>query len=393
MTRGSSRTQIAAPTGTGLDPTLLVLIAILLGGGLVMLMSASVAVAERNTGDTLYYLERQVIAALIGLVAGAGALRISTDFWSRLGLMLPCLAVVMLAMVLIPGLGHTVNGSTRWLRVAGLSLQVAEPARLLLIMYLAGYGVRHAEALQNSFNGFLRPALLIGVVSALLLLQPDFGSAAVLVIVAFAMLFVAGARWRDLFVLTALAAVAGGLLIGTSDYRLGRVLGFMDPWADPYAKGFQLVQSLIAIGSGEWFGVGLGGGVQKLFYLPEAHTDFVFAVIAEEFGLLGSITVILLFCALVWRALQIARESVTHGRLYQANLAFGIAVWQGLQAFINIGVNMGALPTKGLPLPLISYGRSSLIVTLIALALLLRIDWENRQPQPRKTRGRKAVAR
>jgi cell division protein FtsW len=183
------------------------------------------------------------------------------------------------------------------------------------------------------------------------------------------------------------------LLIGTSAYRLGRITGFMDPWADPYAKGFQLVQSLIAIGSGEWFGVGLGGGVQKLFYLPEAHTDFVFAVIAEEFGLVGSITIILLFGALVWRGLQIARDSAASGHLYQANLAFGIALWQGLQAFINIGVNMGALPTKGLPLPLISYGRSSLIITLIALALLLRIDWENRQPVPRKPRRRRAAAR
>jgi cell division protein FtsW len=393
MSRAAPASSASAQSSAGLDPALLVIIALLLGGGLIMLVSASVALAERNTGDSLFYLERQLVAAVIGLIAAAAVLRIPTETWSRAGLMLPCLALVLLVMVLIPGLGYTVNGSTRWLRVAGVNVQVAEPARLLLLAYIAGYSVRHAQALQNSIGGFIKPMLLVLAACVLLLVQPDFGSCAVLLIVAFAMLFVAGARWRDVLLLSGLAVIAGVLLIGTSAYRLGRITGFMDPWADPYAKGFQLVQSLIAIGSGEWFGVGLGGGVQKLFYLPEAHTDFVFAVIAEEFGLVGSITIILLFGALVWRGLQIARDSAASGHLYQANLAFGIALWQGLQAFINIGVNMGALPTKGLPLPLISYGRSSLIITLIALALLLRIDWENRQPVPRKPRRRRAAAR
>jgi cell division protein FtsW len=385
-----SRSTPASPAG-GFDPALLVIIALLLGGGLVMLASASIALAERNTGDPLFYVERQLVACVLGIGCALAVLRVPTAAWDRAGLMLPCLAMVLLLVVLVPGLGHTVNGSTRWLRIGGLNVQVAEPARLLLVMWLAGYAVRHAEALASSARAFIKPLLLVGPAALLLLMQPDFGSAVVLMLVSAAMLFAAGARWRDLLLVGGLGALLGALLVGTSEYRLGRVLGFMDPWADPYAKGFQLVQSLIAIGSGEWFGAGLGNGVQKLFYLPEAHTDFVFAVIAEEFGLVGSVLVIALFGALVWRALQIAQASARDGRLYQANLAFGIAVWQGLQALINVGVNMGVLPTKGLPLPLVSYGRSSLIVTLIALALLLRIDWENRQPVPRRPRGRRGA--
>jgi cell division protein FtsW len=386
---------MSRPAGTnalsgGLDATLLVIIGLLLGGGLVMMASASVALAERNTGDPFFYVERQAAAVLLGILAGVLVLRVPTDFWDRAGLVLPCLAIAMLLAVLIPGLGHTANGSTRWLRIGGLSIQAAEPARLLLLMWVAGYAVRHSDSLRESWQGFVKPMLLITPACLLLLAQPDFGSAMVLMFVSVAVLFAAGARIRDLLIIGAVIAVAGALLVGTSDYRLGRVLGFMDPWADPYAKGFQLVQSLIAIGTGEWLGLGLGNGVQKLFYLPEAHTDFVFAVIAEEFGLLGSVIVVLLFGALVWRTLQIARDSAVKGRFYQAYLAFGIGAWQGLQAFINVGVNMGVLPTKGLPLPLVSFGRSSMIVTLIALALLLRIDWENRQPVPRRRRRRGA---
>ncbi len=387
-----SRPATGNDPATGLDPALLLIIGLLLGGGLIMLASASVALAERSTGDPFFYVERQAVAALLGVACGALVLRIPTEAWEKAGLMLPCLAVVLLVAVLIPGLGHTVNGSTRWLRVAGLNIQAAEPARLLLFMWVAGYAVRHADALRTTVGGFLKPMLLIVPACLLLLLQPDFGSAVVLMVVSVAILFVAGARIRDLLMIGGLFTILAALLVGTSDYRLGRVLGFMDPWADPYAKGFQLVQSLIAVGSGEWFGLGLGNGVQKLFYLPEAHTDFVFAVIAEEFGLLGSVLVILLFAALTWRALQIARASLLVGRLYQANLAFGIAAWQGVQAFINVGVNMGVLPTKGLPLPLVSYGRSSMIITLIALALLLRIDWENRQPVPGRSRRRRVAA-
>ncbi|MDJ0928660.1 MAG: putative lipid II flippase FtsW [Gammaproteobacteria bacterium] len=372
------RSQIQATAAPMVDVGLVVIIGLLLGAGLIVLASASIALADRNTGAPLFYLERQAVAALFGIAIGVGVFRLPTDIWERAGLMLPCLAIVLMATVLVPGLGHTVNGSTRWLRVAGVTVQVAEPARLLLLMYLAGYAVRHGDELRRSLTGFLKPMVLVAVCCALLLAQPDFGSAVVLVGISLALLFAGGARLRDLLGFTALFVAAGVGLALASPYRLARITGFMDPWADPYGSGFQLIQSLIAIGSGEWLGAGLGAGVQKLFYLPEAHTDFVFAVFAEEFGLLGSLLLILLFGLLVWRALCIAQSAAQLGRFYQANLAFGFAVWQGMQVFINIGVNMGVLPTKGLTLPLISYGRSSLIITLIGLALLLRVDHENR---------------
>ncbi len=376
------------PMAARYDAALLLITAILLGSGLVMLTSASIGFAERSTGSALFYLERQAVAALLGITCGLVLLRIPTSAWERAGLMLPCLAIVLLASVLVPGLGHTVNGSTRWLRIGGLAIQVAEPARLLILLYLAGYAVRHSAELCSGVAGFAKPMALVMLCDALLLAQPDFGSAVVLTAVAMAVLFVAGARWRDLAGFTALGIAAGVALAIASPYRLKRITGFMDPWADPYDSGFQLIQSLIAIGSGEWFGTGLGAGVQKLFYLPEAHTDFVFAVVAEEFGLIGSLLLLLLFAGLVWRGIAIAQAALARELPYQACLAFGIAVWLGLQVFVNVGVNMGVLPTKGLTLPLISYGRSSLIISLLAIALLLRVDHEVRlAAQPRRRRA------
>ena len=382
----SRATDRQAAAGFTLDLNLLVISVLLLGCGLVLLTSASISLAERNTGDPFFYLQRQLVAAAIGLLAGIAVYRVPTDFWERAGLMLPCLAIVLLAVVLVPGLGRTVNGSTRWLNVAGIAVQVAEPARLLLLVYIAGYAARHTRELQSSLMGFLKPMVLIGVCSLLLLMQPDFGSAVVLTCVSIAVLFVGGARLRDVALVTGFAIAAGAALAIASPYRMARITGFMDPWADPFGSGFQLIQSLIAIGSGGWFGAGLGAGIQKLFYLPEAHTDFVFAVFAEEFGLAGSLLLLALFAALVWRAMQIANECITRNRFFQANFAFGFAVWQGVQVAINLGVNMGVLPTKGLTLPLISYGRSSLIITLIGIALLLRIDHENRERAVRASR-------
>lgn len=363
-----------------LDLILVLVIGTLLCGGLVLMTSASISLAERVNANPLYYFERQVVAAVIGLAGVAVMLRVPTRVWDRLGLTLLCLAIGLLATVLVPGLGNTVKGATRWLSVGGISVvQVSEPARLLVLMYISSYAVRHRVELRERFLGFAKPMLLVGVICALLLAQPDFGASVVMLTITLAILFIAGARWRDFLAFTAAVTVALGLLAVSSPYRLQRLITVFDPWADPYGSGFQLTQSLIAIGSGQWLGVGLGGSVQKLFYLPEAHTDFVFAVIAEEFGLIGSLVVIGLFIVLIWRALGIARESLTAGRLYQANLAFGFAIWQSAQVFINLGVNMGILPTKGLTLPLISYGRSSVVVTLLALGLLLRIDFENRQ--------------
>jgi len=363
-----------------LDLMLVLVIGTLLCGGLVLMTSASISLAERVMGNPLFYFERQVVATVIGLAGIAVMLRVPTRVWDSLSLLLLCLAVALLAAVLVPGLGNTVKGATRWLSVGGISVvQVSEPARLLVLMYISSYAVRHRVELRERFTGFAKPMVLVGLICGLLLAQPDFGASVVLLMITLAILFIAGARWRDFLIFTAAVAAILAVAAVSSPYRLERLITFLDPWADPFGSGFQLTQSLIAIGSGQWFGVGLGGSVQKLFYLPEAHTDFVFAVIAEEFGLVGSLILIGLFVMLIWRVLGIARESLAAGRLYQANLAFGFAIWQSAQVFINIGVNMGILPTKGLTLPLISYGRSSVIVTLLGLGLLLRIDYENRQ--------------
>ena len=268
------------------------------------------------------------------------------------------------------------NGSTRWVRVGFMNVQVAEPARLCFLMYLAGYLVRRHKDVREQFVGFLRPMLVLTLACILLLKQPDFGAAIVLLATAMTMLFVAGARIRDFIVFFLIGVVAVAALTILEPYRMKRLTGFLDPWSDPFDSGFQLTQSLIAIGRGEWFGVGLGDSVQKLFYLPEAHTDFVFAVFAEEFGLLGSLILIGLFLALLWRIFQQGIRAHNAERLFEAYLAIGLGTWLGLQAFINVGVNMGLLPTKGLTLPLISYGRSSLIITMICIGLLLRVHHE-----------------
>jgi cell division protein FtsW len=359
-----------------LDPVLLGIATTLLLGGLVILASASITTSDNATGQPFFYLERQLVAALIGAAGGLFCLFVPMSAWQRLGPLLLLLGVVMLGVVLVPGIGHEVNGSQRWVRVGVFNLQVSEPTRLCILVYLAGYAVRQQKALREQFSGFLRPMLVLSMACVLLLAEPDFGAAIVLLATALIVLFVAGARVRDFLLFFLAAIVAIVTLALTSPYRMKRLTGFLDPWADPYDSGFQLTQSLIAIGRGEWLGVGLGNGVQKLFYLPEAHTDFVFAVFAEEFGLLGSLALIALFLALLWRVFKLAIRAANSERFFDAYLAIGLGTWLGLQSFINIGVNMGLLPTKGLTLPLISYGRSSLIVTMVAIGLLLRIHHE-----------------
>jgi cell division protein FtsW len=375
-----------------LDPVLMTLVLMLLLGGFVILASASITISDNATGDPFFYLERQLIAAAIGLAAGAFCLFVPMSVWQSLGFLMLLVGIALLCVVLVPGIGHEVNGATRWVRFGIMNLQVSEPARLCLLIYLAGYVVRQQKALREQFVGFLRPMLVLSLACALLLAEPDFGAAIVLLATALVVLFVAGARIRD-FILFFSAAVIGVVALTlTSPYRLNRLTGFMDPWADPYNSGFQLTQSLIAIGRGEWIGVGLGEGVQKLFYLPEAHTDFVFAVFAEEFGLLGSVVLIAMFVALLWRVFKLAMRAADAERFFEAYLAIGLGTWLGLQAFINVGVNMGLLPTKGLTLPLISYGRSSLIVAMIAIGLLLRIHHElvvDASPVNRKRRKKR----
>jgi len=372
-----------------LDPVLLGIVLTLLLGGLVILASASITISDNATGNPFYYVERQLIAAAIGLAAGLFCLFVPMRVWQSLGPLLLLVGIALLCVVLVPGVGYEVNGSTRWVRFGVMNLQVSEPARLCLLVYLAGYVVRQQKALRERFVGFLRPMLVLSLGCALLLAEPDFGAAIVLLATALVMLFVAGARIRDFVLFFSTAVIAMVALTLTSTYRLKRLTGFLDPWADPFDSGFQLTQSLIAIGRGEWFGVGLGDGVQKLFYLPEAHTDFVFAVFAEEFGLLGSVVLIVLFMALLWRVFKLAMRAADAERFFEAYLAIGLGTWLGLQAFINVGVNMGMLPTKGLTLPLISYGRSSLIVAMIAIGLLLRIHHEllvDAKPVNRKRR-------
>ncbi len=359
-----------------LDPVLMSLSVALLFGGLVILASASIAVSEKATSDPFFYLERQLVAAVLGVIAGGTCLFIPMSVWRALGPLMLLAGLSLLFLVLVPGIGYEVNGSRRWIRLGVMNLQVSEPARLCFIVYLAGYLVRREKSVREEFIGFLRPMLVLSVACVALLAEPDFGAAVVLMATALAMLFVAGARFRDFLVFAGLAVVALAVLAVSSPYRLRRLTGFLDPWADPFNSGFQLTQSLIAIGRGEWFGVGLGNSVQKLFYLPEAHTDFVYAVFAEEFGLLGSVLIIGLFLAFLVRVFGIARRAVASERYFEAYLAIGIGTWLGLQAFINLGVNMGLLPTKGLTLPLISYGRSSLIITMAAIALLFRIHHE-----------------
>ncbi len=344
--------------------------------GLVMVTSASVTVADRQSGDPFAYLERQALSALLGLVAAFVMTKLPVSFWERNGTMLLLVAFALLVVVLIPGLGHAVNGSRRWVRLGPLNFQPSELARMLLLTYVCGYIARHQEALQTSLRGFLSPLIMLGAAGVLLLLEPDFGSAIVLLGAGALLLFVAGARLRDTLLLAGIGGVLMAVVAVSSEYRVRRLTAFLDPWADPFNSGFQLTQSLIAIGRGEWIGVGLGSSVQKLFYLPEAHTDFVFAVLAEEFGFIGVLVTVGLFLTLVLRSLRIARLAAEAGMAFHACMAAAFGIWIGLQAFINVGVNMGLLPTKGLTLPLLSYGRSSLVVTLAWIGVLLRVHHE-----------------
>ncbi|MCJ7589732.1 MAG: putative lipid II flippase FtsW [Woeseiaceae bacterium] len=374
-----------------IDPVLLGIVLALLMGGFVILASASISISDNATSNPFFYVQRQLLAAAIGAVAGVVCLYIPMQVWRSLSPLVLFVGFLLLAVVLVPGVGYEVNGSTRWVRIGIMNLQVSEPARLCFLIYLAGYLVRRNKALRDEFVGFLRPMIVLSLAAVMLLLEPDFGAAVVLLTTALVMMFVAGARIRDFLVFFSLAVMAMVALAIASPYRMQRVTGFLDPWADPFNSGFQLTQSLIAIGRGEWFGVGLGDSVQKLFYLPEAHTDFVFAVYAEEFGLLGSLLLIALFLALLWRIFKLAMRAADAERFFEAYIAMGLGTWLGIQAFINIGVNMGLLPTKGLTLPLISYGRSSLIITMICISLLLRIHHElavDAKPVNRKRRVR-----
>lgn len=364
---------------TDFDQSLVWSALLLLSIGLIMIYSASMAIAEAHDNHASYYLLRHSAYLGIGFLAGVITFQIPMQIWQKYIAYLFVIGVLLLALVLVPGIGHEVNGSQRWISLHVVNVQPSEYMKLFMVLYAADYVNRKAADLNSLIKGFLPITAVLSVVGALLLLEPDFGAFFVISALAMSILFLGGASLKIFIGLIAILAIGFYELILSSEYRMSRVVAFMDPWADPYGKGYQLSHALIAFGRGEWLGVGLGGSVEKLFYLPEAHTDFLLSVLAEELGFIGVVTVIVLFIWLITRAFVIGRLAARLDSPFSALVAQGIGIWIGLQALINMGVNMGVLPTKGLTLPLLSFGGSSITANCIALAVLLRIDWENRQ--------------
>ncbi|HKJ17161.1 MAG TPA: putative lipid II flippase FtsW [Xanthomonadales bacterium] len=365
----------SAPVRISPDYWILVPALLLVCSGLVMVGSASVAVAEGHGVNAWYYLARHAVFIAVGITIALSLRIIPISFLERISRPMMLLALLALLLVLVPGLGHTVNGSTRWIRLGFFNFQVIEAVKIMVIIYLAGYLARKTELVRSRFFDTLKPLILAAGLSVILLLQPDMGSAAIITAIIFGMVWLAGAAWRHIFILGALTLPAFGWA-AMEPYRLRRIVSFMDPWADPYNSGFQLTQALIAVGRGEWFGVGLGASIQKLFYLPEAHTDFIFAVLAEEFGFFGVLFVLGMFVLLVTRIMIVGLMAHRRGKNFAGFLAYGVGLWIGLQAMVSIGVNLGVLPTKGLTLPLISSGGSSVIMIIFAIAIVLRIKYE-----------------
>ncbi|HXH54716.1 MAG TPA: putative lipid II flippase FtsW [Gammaproteobacteria bacterium] len=361
---------------TAYDPWLFLSLVSLIGLGLVMVTSASLSFAEGSGLPAGYFAIRHVIYLAIGLVGFAVTTYLPLSLWRKLSIPLLIITIGLLALLLIPGISRQVNGSSRWLFLGPISIQVSEFAKLFVIIYMAQYLVQRHKEVQTELSGFIKPMLMLGLVSALLLLEPDFGATVVIVSTTMGMLFLAGVPIRRFLVVLLPALGALGILSITSPYRMQRLTSFLNPWTDQFNTGYQLTQSLIAFGRGGWFGTGLGNSVQKLLYLPEAHNDFIFAVLAEELGLVGAMVILLFFGLLVWRILTLGRQAILFGHPFAGFMAYGIGLWFGFQSIINIGVNLGVLPTKGLTLPFMSYGGCSLIVGLLAVGILLRIEFE-----------------
>jgi cell division protein FtsW len=364
-----------------LDPLLVWSAIGLLLFGLVMVYSASIATAEGSkfTGyQSVYFLLRHGVFLVIGLMLGIVAFQIPVRFWQQYAPLLFVIGFVLIGIVLIPHVGRAVNGARRWLPLGPINLQPSELMKLFSVLYAADYTTRKLADMDSFRRGFVPMAMVMVLVGALLLREPDFGAFVVIISIAMGILFLGGINVRLFSILFVFLVVAFVILIWTSPYRRERIFGFMDPWQDEFGRGYQLSHALIAFGRGEWFGVGLGASVEKLFYLPEAHTDFLLAVIAEELGFFGVAIVVCSFALLIQRAFAIGRQSLLLDRIFGGLVAQGIGIWFGVQSFINMGVNMGLLPTKGLTLPLMSFGGSGLVANCIALAILLRIDYENR---------------
>ncbi len=359
----------------------------LLSIGYVMVVSASLHLGDRKFDNMWHYPARQAVHIVIGILMALLLTKIPLRVWEKSGPSLILVAIGLLVLVFIPGIGVKVNGSYRWINLGVARLQVSEIVKLICILYMAGFLTRHVNDVRASIKGVIRPILPLGIVFGLLMAEPDFGATFVIGFSVICMMFLGGARLIEFVALVIMGIGLGVLAIVSSAYRMKRVMAFMDPWADHLDSGFQLVQSLIAMGRGEWFGVGLGSSIQKLFYLPEAHTDFIFAVLGEELGFVGSFAVILLFGLLVWRAFQMGKAAERLNLRFYSLLAYGLGVWVGLQAFVNIAVNMGTLPTKGLTLPLISYGGSSMIIMCMVIGLLCRVNHETQQALERQLKG------
>jgi len=357
------------------DSWLLIPVLLLVASGLVMVGSSSIAVAESHGVATYYYLLRHLIYIVLGVMLASCFRSIPIDFLERISRPLMLLSALLLLLVFIPGIGRTVNGSARWITLGFANFQVVEAVKVMVIIYMAGYLVRKADMVKIRFFDTLKPLMFAAMLTGILLLQPDMGSAAVITAIVGGMVWLAGAAWRHLFVL-GMAVVPVFGVAAMEPYRLRRIVSFMNPWEDPFNSGFQLTQALIAVGRGEVFGVGLGASIQKLFYLPEAHTDFIFAVLAEEFGLLGVVFILSLFMLLVARIMIIGLMAHRRERPFAGNIAYGVGLWIGLQALVSMGVNLGVLPTKGLTLPLISFGGSSVLMTFVALGIVFRIRYE-----------------
>ena len=355
---------------------------ILLGLGLVMVYSSSVdsaAASKLSNYENYYYLVRQSIYILLGFILGYICFLIPIYFWQRTAPYLFIVGLILLVIVLIPGIGREVNGSRRWISLIFFNFQPSEIVKLFTIMYASDYVLRKSKQMRTIIKGFLPMLGVIVLTGFLLLLEPDFGALAVITLIAMGILFLGGLTYKIFFSLLIFAPISIYFLIISSPYRMERIVGFLDPWSDPFGKGYQLTHSLIAFGRGEIFGVGLGGSVEKLQYLPEAHTDFILAVLGEEFGFVGVTFVIVLFAYLVLRMIGIAKESIQNKKHFAALMAQGVGLWFGVQGIINMGVNLGLFPTKGLTLPLLSYGGSSILMNMIALAIVLKIDHENRK--------------
>jgi len=377
-----------APRTVSPDTTLVVTASSLLAIGVIMVASTSMAVAESYAVSNWHYISRHLIYIGAGLTLSVAMWFVATghlQLLARIGLPL---AVIVLLLPFVPMLGHEANGSLRWIRIGPGQFQVVEAVKLIMIVFVAGYLARRPELYRARFVDTLKPLGAVGLLAAILLLQPDMGSAVVLVAIVGGMVWLAGAAWKHLFVLGA-ASLPLLAFAAMEPYRRERVMSFVDPWSDPFNAGFQLTQALIAVGRGQITGVGLGGSVQKLYYLPEAHTDFIFAVLAEEFGLIGIVTVLALFALLVGRIFRIGQNALNMDKPFAASLAWGIGLWIGIQALVSVAVNLGMLPTKGLTLPLISAGGSSLIMTLVAIGVVLRIDAEGKRERLERPRRRR----